>query len=212
MTIREGSESMIVSRQSRIGVSVSASIKGDDCDVEGWSALLTGFQQSETLSVVKLVHDSRGYATRIEKSQSCEWFDGPQQYPQSAEALRVESVRMVETEPSEQDNKSAESGKSVKTGCSTVRGNDREWGISSRLLADTRLLRTKRWRNMREIFVFFVRVKEYGVLQLCILLLRIYRSQPICNESVIIIIDQSERNNYYGILICLDHVQQNGFY
>ena len=50
-------------------------------------ALLTGFQQSETLGVATLVHDSRGYVARVEKSQSCEWFDGTQQYSQSAEAL-----------------------------------------------------------------------------------------------------------------------------
>ena len=30
--------------------------------------------------------------------------------------------------------------------------------------------------------------------------------------SDIIIIDQCERGNYYGILIFLDHKQRNGFY
>ena len=35
-------------------------------------------------------------------------------------------MRIIETEPSEQDNKSAESGERAKTGCSTVRGEDRE--------------------------------------------------------------------------------------
>ena len=92
------------------------SLKGDDCEVGGRSALLTGFQQFETLGVATSVHDSRENVTLVEKSQSseksqsCEWFDGPQQYPQSAEAMRVELVRMVETEPSGQANTSAVSG------------------------------------------------------------------------------------------------------
>ena len=75
--------------------------------------------------------------------------------------MRVESVRMVEIEFCEQDNKSAESRESVKTGCSTVRGEDRKWGIFLMLLEDTRLLATKRWRYMREIFIlFFVALKD----------------------------------------------------
>ena len=81
MTLRAGGEGMIVSRQSPVGVSVSAMIKGDDCEVGGRGALLTAFQQSETLGVATLVHDRRGYAARVENSQSCEWFDGTLQYP-----------------------------------------------------------------------------------------------------------------------------------
>ena len=61
MMLRSSSEVMIVSWQSRVGVSVSAMIKGDDCEVGVRGALLTGFQQSETLGVAMLVHDSRGY-------------------------------------------------------------------------------------------------------------------------------------------------------
>ena len=91
-----------------------ATIRGDDGEVGGRGALLTGLQQSETLYVVTSVHDSRGYATRVEKSQPCERLYEPQRYPQSAEALRVESVRIVETEPSKKDEKPVESGESVK--------------------------------------------------------------------------------------------------
>ena len=79
----------------------------DDGEVGGRGALLTGFEQSETLNVATSVHDSQENAIRAEKSQpcetsqSCERLDELQQYPQSVEALRVESVRIVETEPSE---------------------------------------------------------------------------------------------------------------
>ena len=54
--------------------------------------------------------------TRVENSQSCEQFDGPQQYSQSAEVVRVESVRTVESELIEQDHESAESGDCLKKG------------------------------------------------------------------------------------------------
>ena len=49
---------MIVVGRVELAFSVSAIIKGDDCEVGGSSALLTGFQQSETLGVATLVHDS----------------------------------------------------------------------------------------------------------------------------------------------------------
>ena len=102
-------------------------IKGDDEKVGCSGALLTGLQQSETLGAATSIHDSQGYATRVEKSQSCERFYGPQQYPQSAEDLRVQSVRMVETEPIEQDHESSESGDCPKKGWNSECAEDREW-------------------------------------------------------------------------------------
>ena len=71
MTLRAGGEGMMVSRRSPVGVSVSAIIK-DDGEIGGRGALLTGFQQSETLGVATSVHDGRENATQVEKSQSCE--------------------------------------------------------------------------------------------------------------------------------------------
>ena len=95
----------------------SAIIRGDDREVGGRRALLTELQQSETLDVAMSVHDSRGDAAWVEKSQSCELLEELQQYPQSAEALRVESVRIIETEPIKQDHEAAESEESAKKGC-----------------------------------------------------------------------------------------------
>ena len=125
---------------------IPAIIRGDDGEVEARSVLLTGFNQSETLGVATSTHGSQADATRVEKSQSCERFDRPRHHPQSAEDLRVESVRIIETESIEQINESAESGESVKTGCNSEGAEDREWGISLILYADTRVLRTKRRR------------------------------------------------------------------
>ena len=103
-------------------------IKGDNGELGFSGSLLTGLQKAETLGAATSLHDSRGYATRVEKSQSCEWVDGPLQYPQSAEALRVKSVRMVETEPIEQDHESAESVDCLKKGWNSECAEDRQWG------------------------------------------------------------------------------------
>ena len=71
MTLRAGGEGMIVSRLSRVGVSVFAIIKGDDGEVGGRGALLTALEQSETLAYITVgEHYSREYATGVKKSQS----------------------------------------------------------------------------------------------------------------------------------------------
>ena len=129
------------------------SIRGDDGEVGSRGALLIGFQQSETLGVATSVHDRRENATRIEKSQSCdksqscERLDELQRFPQSADALRVESVKIIE--PMKRDHEAAECGEGVKRGCNSGCAEDREWGD----IFDTVVRRTKRRRYMREIFL-----------------------------------------------------------
>ena len=74
---------------------IPATIRGDDGEVRGTSAFLTGFQQSETSGVAASTHDSHVDATLVDKSQSCERLDELQQYRQSAEILQVESVKII---------------------------------------------------------------------------------------------------------------------
>ena len=87
------------------------------------------------------------------KSQSCERLDELQQYPQSAEALRLELVRIIETESIKQDHEAAESGEGVKKDVIVGAVRTEIGGISLIRLANTTILRTKRRRYMREIFL-----------------------------------------------------------
>ena len=73
---------------------IPATITGDDGEVEGTDAPLTGFQQSETLGVTASTHHNQAVASLVNKSHSCERLDEVQQYPQSAEALQFDSGRL----------------------------------------------------------------------------------------------------------------------
>ena len=83
---------------------IPATIRGDNREVGGTGAFLTGFQQSETVGVAASIHDSQADATLVENSQSCERLDELQKHPQSAEALQVESVKIIEAKPIKQDH------------------------------------------------------------------------------------------------------------
>ena len=107
---------------------IPATIRGDDAEVGDTGALLPGFQQSETLGVAASIHDSQADATLVEKSQLCERLNQLQQYPQSAEALQVDSVKIIQAKPIKQDHEAAESGDGVKKRCNSGCAEDRELG------------------------------------------------------------------------------------
>ena len=138
-----------------------ATIRGDDEEIGGTGALLTGFQQYETLGVAASTYDSRADATWVEESQSCERLNEFQQYPQSAVALRVESVTIIKAKPIKQDHEAAESGEGVKKDVIASALRTESGGISLILLADTTILRTKRRRCMREII--FILCSSYRI-------------------------------------------------